>query len=138
MINLNDTTPAAPTGAVNVGWQEDAAGNVSAYVPFGGTTGIQQSPVAGVLTLDTSLSNVFRLLINGNVTTMTLTNPTDFQVITVIWQMDGTGGYTVTPATNLKGVTSPSTGANTFSTQQFVYNDGNGNWYALSTGKTGM
>ena len=138
MINLNDTTPAAPSGGVNVAWQEDSSGNVSAYIPFGSNTGIQQSPSAGVLTLDTSISNVFRLLINGNVTTMTLTNPTDYQVITILWQMDGTGGYTITPATNLKGVTAPSTGANTFSTQQFVYNAGNSNWYALSAGKTGM
>jgi hypothetical protein len=34
IINLNDTTPAAPTGKVNVKWQADASTprNVSAYV----------------------------------------------------------------------------------------------------------
>lgn len=31
--NLNDTTPAAPAGGVNVKWQTDGAGNDSAYVP---------------------------------------------------------------------------------------------------------
>ena len=31
-INLNSTTPAAPTGGGNVTWQEDGSGNVSAYV----------------------------------------------------------------------------------------------------------
>ena len=30
--NLNDTTPAAPAGAVNVKWQTDGSGNDSAYV----------------------------------------------------------------------------------------------------------
>ena len=32
-INLNNTTPSAPAGSSNVTWQEDASGNVSAYVP---------------------------------------------------------------------------------------------------------
>ena len=30
-LNLNNTTPAAPTGNVNVLWQYDGSGNVSAY-----------------------------------------------------------------------------------------------------------
>jgi uncharacterized protein YkuJ len=34
--NLNDTTPAAPAGGLNVKWQTDGAGNDSAYVPFSG------------------------------------------------------------------------------------------------------
>lgn len=32
MINFDDTTPAAPTGAGNVLWQTDGSGNLSAYV----------------------------------------------------------------------------------------------------------
>lgn len=32
-INLNRTTPAAPAGGINVKWQSDVSGNVSAYVP---------------------------------------------------------------------------------------------------------
>ena len=31
-INLNNSTPAAPTGSTNVMWQRDASGNVSAYM----------------------------------------------------------------------------------------------------------
>lgn len=31
-INLNGTTPAAPSGSTNVIWQKDTSGNVSAYV----------------------------------------------------------------------------------------------------------
>lgn len=34
-INLNNTTPAAPGGNQNVTFQQDGAGNVSAYVPLG-------------------------------------------------------------------------------------------------------
>ena len=48
--NFNNTTPAAPTGGVNVLWQTDGAGNDSAYVP---TAGFKKSLVvftAGVNT----------------------------------------------------------------------------------------
>src|SRR5208282_6552675 len=31
-INLSNTTPAAPTGATNITWQSDGAGNVSGYI----------------------------------------------------------------------------------------------------------
>jgi hypothetical protein len=31
-LNFNATTPAAPSGSTNVTWQNDASGNVSAYV----------------------------------------------------------------------------------------------------------
>jgi len=34
MINLSNTTPAAPSGATNVTWQVDGSGNVSASVPI--------------------------------------------------------------------------------------------------------
>lgn len=34
--NLNDTTPAAPAGGVNVKWQTDGSGNDSAYAPASG------------------------------------------------------------------------------------------------------
>lgn len=36
MINLNDLVPAAPGGGVNVKWQQDGSGNISAYVAIGG------------------------------------------------------------------------------------------------------
>ena len=32
-INLNHTTPAAPSGNTNVTWQTDASNNISGYVP---------------------------------------------------------------------------------------------------------
>ena len=36
MINLNDATPAAPAGGLNVKWQQDGMGNISAYLPISG------------------------------------------------------------------------------------------------------
>jgi hypothetical protein len=35
LVNFNDTTPAAPTGGVNVKFLSDASSNMSAYVPAG-------------------------------------------------------------------------------------------------------
>ena len=33
IVNFNDTVPAAPSGALNVKWQNDGSANMSAYVP---------------------------------------------------------------------------------------------------------
>lgn len=33
IVNFNDTVPAAPSGAINVRWQNDGSANMSAYVP---------------------------------------------------------------------------------------------------------
>jgi hypothetical protein len=37
---LNSTTPAPPDGKINITWQTDSTGNISAYVPTGGGSGI--------------------------------------------------------------------------------------------------
>jgi hypothetical protein len=56
IINLDNTTPAPPTGLTNVGWQGDSSNprNVSAYVPnlvgdtgSGGASGAVPAPAAG-------------------------------------------------------------------------------------------
>ena len=56
-VNRSNTTPAAPSGTVNVEWQDDGGApvvNVSAYVPAmvgdtgsGGTAGLAPAPPAG-------------------------------------------------------------------------------------------
>jgi hypothetical protein len=50
LINLNDTTPAAPAGKVNVKWQADALSprNVSAYVDSPVIARVSEAP-AGTL-----------------------------------------------------------------------------------------
>jgi hypothetical protein len=54
LLNLNGTTPAAPSGKTNVSWQTDSSGDVSAYMPLmvgdsgsGGTSGAVPAPPAG-------------------------------------------------------------------------------------------
>jgi hypothetical protein len=93
---------------------------------------------AGVLTLDCSTGNSFRINLNANVTSMSLTNPTDGQVITILWVQDATGSRTVSMAANLKGATAPSAGINTRSAQSFIYDSTTTNWYATSAASTGM
>lgn len=39
LLNFSSTTPSAPAGNVNITFQTDSAGNLSAYVPVGGGSG---------------------------------------------------------------------------------------------------
>ncbi len=137
-ITFSDSTPVAPTGGTNIKWQVDGSGNVSGYTGFGSITKITVGSTAGVLTLDCSLANSFLINVTENITSTTLTNPTDGQEITLLWQEDMAGGWTISLAANMIGATAPSTGANTHSLQKFTYNIGDANWYAISAGITGL
>lgn len=134
MINLNDSVPAAPTGKVNVKWQNDVSGNVSAYISLVPTK-TTVAPVAGVLTIDASIGNSFYINVNAAVTSMSITNPTDGQEITLLWVQDASG-HSIVLSTNLKGAIAPDTGANKVSCQKFTYNLLNDLWYAI--GVSGM
>lgn len=136
-INFSNTVPSAPSGGSNVSFQTDGSGNVSAYTGLASVK-TTVAPIAGVLTLDCSLGNSFLITWNANITSMSLTNPTDGQEITLLWEVDVTGGYTITPAANLLGFTTPSNTASKNSTQKFTYNSGNTNWYSLAVGVTGL
>lgn len=133
-INLNDTVPAAPTGAANVAWQQDSAGNTSAYV---GLASVKTTiaPVANVLTIDASLGNSFLINVNDVISSMVINNPTDGQEITLLFSQDGTG-HAVTPAANLLGPFSISTGAGQQSCYKWTYNAGDTNFYQI--GANGM
>ena len=133
---FSNSTPAAPTGGVNVTWQSDVSGNLSAYTGVGP---VKQTvaPVTGVLTVDASLGSSVLVTVNAAITSMSIINPTDGQEITFLWQQDATG-HAITLATNLLGATAPSTGANLVSCQKFTYNVGDSNWYAIAAGLTGM
>jgi hypothetical protein len=136
MINLSDTTPAAPTGASNIKWQQDSSGNVSAYTPTAPTKATV-APSAGVLTLDASLANSFLITVNQAITSMSIVNPTDGQEITLLWAQD-TSGHAVTLAANLLGAAAVTTTANKHTCQRFSYNVGDTNWYATSPGQVNM
>lgn len=122
------------SGGLPVVWQQDSSGNVSGYVANIKNT---VAPVAGVLTLDCSTGNSFLITVTAAVTSMSLTNPSDGQEITLLWQQDATG-HAIVLASNLLGATAPSTTANKTSCQRFTYNAGDTNFYATSAGVTGM
>lgn len=135
-INLNNSVPAAPANGQNVLWQVDGGGNVSAYV-FGASVKTTITSTAGVLTIDASLGNSFRINVLEAITSSSITNPVDGQEITLLWVQDGTGHAIVLP-TNLKGAAAPTTTANAVSCQQFTYDVTATNWYSCGTGSTGM
>ena len=135
-INLNNTLPAAPLGGQNILWQQDTSGNVSAYTSLSDTM-TTVVPVAGVVTLNCAMGNVFLIQVTMAVTSVVVTNPTAGQIITLLWYQISTG-FTVTYSATFIGYTAPSTTAGTFSSQQFVYNLADTNFFALSTGVQGM
>jgi hypothetical protein len=99
---------------------------------------VSPSIVAGALTINAAQGNTFRVALTANVTSMTITNPVQGQLITILWIQSIGGSQTVAFASNLKGGTAPSSGGSTVSVQQFTYDATNGNWYAVSAGVTGM
>lgn len=128
MINLNDTTPTAVTGGNNVHWQEDASGNVSAYTM---ARKVAITPTAGVLTLNAALADSYVINVNAAITSMSITNPTDGQELTLLWVQDSTG-HAVTVASNLfMGSLTVTTTANKHTCQRYLYNAVENNWYAL-------
>lgn len=137
MINLNAVTPAAVAGTINVAWQSDASGNVSAAVGLLTGARTTYAPVAGVVTIDASLGNSVIVNVNAVITSMVVNNPTDGQELTIMYKQDGTG-HAVTTPTNFFGTTAPSTTANKFSIQKFVYDITTTNWYAVSSGVIGL
>ena len=137
MVNFSDTTPAPPTGKTNIKWQLDMTGNISGYTSLGSITKLSVTPSAGVLALDASLANSFRIFVNQAITSVTIANPSDGQEITLLWVQDGTG-HAITLPTVLKGATAPSTGANLTSCQKFTYDFTANAWYAVAAGVTGM
>ena len=129
MINLSNTTPAAIDGGTNVSWQSDASGNVSAYVA---TVKQTTAIVANTVTFDASVASSFLVAVTSAITTMTITNPTDAQEITILFQQDGSG-HAVTLATNMLGCTPVTTTASTSSIYKLSYNVGDTNWYCISS-----
>ncbi len=72
--NFNNTTPAAPVGDVNVTWQVDASGNVSAYVSLSGGSSVE---VNGVAVSDPNFNNTTPAPVAG--------------YLNSIWTTDGSG-----------------------------------------------
>jgi hypothetical protein len=138
-INLNNTSPAAPSGSSNVLWQQDGSGNISASLPNGVIQKVSITSTSGAIILDCSTGNSFLITLHENITSLSIINPTyDGLEITILWQQNSTGGYTVTFPTGVQGGTAPSAGANTYSAQKFTYNLADTIWFACAAGITGM
>ena len=135
MINLSDTTPAAPASGVNVSWQQDGSGNVSAYTSVASPK-TTVAPVSGALTIDASLGNEFLVTVNAAITSMTITNPTNGQQIGILFQQDATG-HAVTLAANIQNPPTVATGASTSTMMILTYNTGDGTWYGVQVSGSG-
>ena len=129
MINFSSTTPAAIGGGTLVTWQEDSSGNVSGYVAKVKQT---VAAVAGALTIDASAGSSFLVPVTAIISSMSITNPSDGQEITILFQQDSTG-YAVTLAANMLGCTAVTITANKNSIYKLSYNVGDTNWYCLSS-----
>jgi hypothetical protein len=61
------------------------------------------SPATGAIVFNAALGNSFAAVMTGNVS-FTITNPTDGQVIQVLWIQNATGGWTVTYPSNVHSI----------------------------------
>jgi hypothetical protein len=101
MINLSNTTPAAPSGSLNIQWQQDGAGNVSANVPgFAGIAGVN-AQVGTSYTVVASDSGKLVTLSNSAAVAVTLPVATSFPAQFFLYFTNlGAGTVTITPTTS--------------------------------------
>lgn len=118
-VLLNDTTPAAPSGKVNIAWQTDVDGNISANVstPGAGSGAVLVNETfASTIAFDGSTATAFEVDLTGNVTGSTFVNGIAGQLYTFILVQDATGSHTFAYPTNFHSPTSPSATANSITT----------------------
>ena len=110
--NLNDSTPAAPAGGINVKWQTDGSGNDSAYLAAGSNPSLtasvnlltQAANIAATTLLAVTATGLYRVsayIIRTQVATTSSTLPS----VVITWtDADNSAGqtFTLTPtnATN--------------------------------------
>lgn len=91
---------------------------------------------AASLTVDTNGSNLVKVgTLTGNVTSMTLSNATEGQFISIRFKQDATGGRTIALPSGAKVDGSPATGANRTSYLNLTWNATDtrweGNWFQV-------
>ena len=132
-------SPNVPSGGCAIYVETDTGSicfwNGSAWLveaPALKTVAFSATPV-----FNASLGDVQEITLTGDVTSFTITNPTNGQRLTIIWLQDGGGAHTVAGAPgSLKGFTTPGTTASKYSAQTFAY-DGT-NWVATAAGVTNV
>ena len=88
-INLNATTPSAPAGTVNIAWQVDGTGNVSANVPKGTSqvatvdSTAQTANIAATTLLAVTASGLFR--VSGTIIVTSVGTTSTMPKVTLLW-----------------------------------------------------
>jgi hypothetical protein len=92
----------------------------------------------GALALDASQGNVFANTLTGNVTSVTISNPTDGQIITLIWSQGGTAFTVSYTGSTFRGATTIGATINTKSVQQFTYDAATSSWLGIAAANTNI
>lgn len=83
-------------------------------------------------TLNVSGQSLVQVLLTANLTNLTLTNALDGQVVTLEFQQNGTGGFTVV-SSSIPSLVQPATAANAVSSQTFQYTALTNTWTSVPT-----
>jgi len=123
-------------GDVGIGLGTTAA---STKLDVNGSFRTTQSTVTFSATpaFNAALGNSFAIVLTDNVTSCTITNPFAGQKITLIVKQSAGGSNTFACA-NLKGLMTISGTANSINVQEFIYYGTETDWFAISSGVTGM
>ena len=92
----------------------------------------------GALTIDVSQGNTFVNTLTGNVTSVTLANPTDGQIITLMWKQSGTPFTVSYTGSTYRGATTIGASASLFSIQQFQYDAASTSWIGIAVAQTNI
>lgn len=134
-LELAEATNALQLGGVvaaNYARKDQGAPTDQVFTKAQAVARVNLSIDAGNVSLDASLSNAFRLVLTGNATLLSPTNPYDGQVIRIVVKQDGTGGRTLAygGAYKFPGGVAPilSTGANKIDYLAFEYSGADSVW----------
>ena len=84
------------------------------------------------LSVNVSGQRIVPIPLSANLTALTLTDALDGQVVTLQFQQNSTGGFTVA-STQLNGLKQPASAANAVSSQSFQYTALTNSWAAVPT-----
>lgn len=84
-----------------------ASNGLTTFAGGAATAPLNMGSTSGAITIDASKSNVFYITLNGNLTTLTISNQADGQTLNVFINQDGTGSRTMSGLTNANGYVWP-------------------------------
>lgn len=93
---------------------------------------------SGAVALHAGIFRVFKLTATGNITSFSVTNPTEGREIVIEVLQDGTGGRTIAPGASFSTACTPDTTAAKRTTYTFVYSAGASKWFEKTACVTGQ